>query len=335
MFKKVSISTLAILAALPAMAGTAEIQAKITQLTADQNLSAQDIAEIFATAGDKIIPADALLISQAVTAPQGYTVDAAALKAAKTASVTKDLSAAEAKKVTSGKSFAGTTIPAAVLEVLATARLAGAVAYDVRDGEWNPYSPSTKATENMTFSHTEITPEKLDADKNDTTTESNWITGYTQNGDGEATYTKKKGGTGNILTFYDHAQHSDVYARGTEGQLWSDNCGFLSDGTLHCLPAARRWVGSDYILTNADLSRGQHMLYNGHIDAQGGEIISVEMSGKISKKAGKGSYAFVDPIALLKAWGYKISPNVTVQFSNTSDGTPFIDEATHTIRAQK
>src|SRR5205823_263050 len=116
------------------------------------------------------------------------------------------------------------------------------------------------------------------------------------------TYTKHTGGTGLIQSVYDEATHDDVYARGPEGQKWANNCGFLSDGSLHCLPAARRWVGSDYILTNADLSRGQHMLYNGHIEAVKGEIVGVEMSGKIAKKAGKGDYVFVDPIALLKAW---------------------------------
>ena len=336
MLKNLSITTFVwLVAASPLVCGanTQDLKNKLALLTADKSLSAQDVETLFQLAGAVIPPGDALLLSSAVTAPQGYTVDALALKAAQTAGLNQSLSAKEAKIVDSGKSFAGTAIPAAVQQVLTTARLAGAVAYDVADGEWNPYSPSTKATDNLRYEYTEITPEKLEADLGDKTTESNWITGYTDNGDGDATYTKKLGGTGNILTFYDHAQHSDVYARGTEGQKWADNCGFLSDGTLHCLPAARRWVGSDYILTNADLSRGQHMLYNGHIDVQAGVVVSVEMSGRISKKAGKGSYAFVDPIALLKAWGFHIAPGVSITFSNTADGQPVVDEATHTIRA--
>jgi hypothetical protein len=336
MFKKVSATTLALLAAMPlaVQASPADIQAKVTALTADGALSIEDVAAIGDACGTRCAPDESLAINAALTAPQGYTVSPETLIAAQTAAVMQNLNSEEQAKILGAKTLAGTEIPAAVLEVLSKARLAGAVAYDVQDGEWSPYTPSTEATENMTFSYTEITPEKLAADLADKTTESNWITGYSSN-PAAATYTKKKGGTGHVISVYDEAYHEDHYARGSQGQKWANNCGFMSDGSLHCLPAARRWEGSDYILTNADLSRGMHMLYNGHIDIHAGEVVSVEMSGKPSKKAAKGEFAFVEPVALLKAWGFKVAPGVKVYYGNTSDGTPTIDEATHTIRAAK
>lgn len=41
---------------------------------------------------------------------------------------------------------------------------------------------------------------------------------------------------------------------------------------------------------------------------------------------------FVDPIAVLKAWGFAIAPGVQVRYGNTSRGTPVRDAATGTIR---
>lgn len=236
-------------------------------------------------------------------------------------------------------SFAGTEIPKSVTELMEKAKTAGVVFYDVKetkkDGstKWNPYEPTTEAYGNMEFSYTEITPQKLEDDKNTNET-SNWIVGYTsETADDGSTYEipvleSKAGGTGNVLAQYDEASHEDLFARGQMGQKWANNCGILEDGSIHCLPAARHNETSDYILTNPDLSRGKLMLYNGHIDIQNGLVVGVEMSGKLSKFAASGKYKFINPIAVLKAWGFQLSPDLKIYFGNTEDGTPSVTEIT-------
>ncbi len=69
----------------------------------------------------------------------------------------------------------------------------------------------------------------------------------------------------------------------------------LADGTLHCLPAARRSEPQDVILTNPALSRGKNMLFNGHITANNGVITSIEMSGRLSKMAAEGGSTLSTP----------------------------------------
>jgi hypothetical protein len=127
--------------------------------------------------------------------------------------------------------------------------------------------------------------------------------------------------------------HQDLYARGSAGQKWANNFVILSDGSIHALPAARRDEDNRVILTNPALSRGKQVLYMGHLDVRNGVVQNVEMSGRLSKMAGAGEKTFIDPIAVLQAWGFEMSPNLEasaqrgggVQFSNTSGGTPTRD----------
>ncbi|MHC4392539.1 MAG: hypothetical protein ACYS22_14660 [Planctomycetota bacterium] len=194
----------------------------------------------------------------------------------------------------------------------------------------------------MTFAYTEITPAALKADMEDTQVTYNQISGTETRTwtdvDGEeheykaVTYRDGQGGTGNVTSNYDEAHHEDIYARGPSGQKWANNFAILSDGSIHALPAARRSPLQDLILTNPHLSRGKNMLFNGHLDIRAGVVHGVEMSGRLSKKAGAGDKVFVDPIAVLKAWGFEIAPGVSVRYGNTSDGVPIRDEATGTIR---
>lgn len=225
--------------------------------------------------------------------------------------------------------IAGTKIPAAVQELLAKAKAAGAESYDIgernKDGDliYNHYSATSEAEGNMEFSYTEITPEKLQADlqfKGD----SLWMSGQAN---GVVEYETKSGGTGNVMAVYDEASHTAPYmARGPQGQIWANNCGILEDGSIHCLPAERRNDTSGYIMTNPDLSRGQKMMYNGHIDIESGVVVSVEVSGVISKRVASGKIKMINPLALLKAWGFKLAPGLTVYFSNTSKGEPVEDK---------
>ncbi len=148
-----------------------------------------------------------------------------------------------------------------------------------------------------------------------------------------ARYEARVGGTGNISAHYDEVYHPDIYARGRSGQRWSSNFAILSDGSLHCLPAARRSVAQDLILTNPHLSRGARLLYNGHLTVRAGVVTSVEMSGRLSKRAARGKSVFVDPIAMLEAWGLEIAPDVSLRYGNTSDGTPVRDLEAGVVRA--
>ena len=57
----------------------------------------------------------------------------------------------------------------------------------------------------------------------------------------------------------------------------------------------------------------------------------MEMSGRLSKLAAKGKASFIDPIAVLQAWGFEIDPNVTLRYGNTRHGVPVRDLETKTI----
>ncbi len=134
--------------------------------------------------------------------------------------------------------------------------------------------------------------------------------------------------------------HEDIYARGSSGQKWANNFAILSDGSIHALPAARRDEEGRVILTNPALARGKRVLYMGHLDVRGGVVQNVEMSGRLSRLAAQGEQQFIDPIALIKAWGFEMSPSLTaaaergggIQFSNTADGTPIRDLENGTLR---
>lgn len=255
----------------PGKADGAAIESKLAEVTADGTLDTDDIAALFDAAGANVNE-DELDAIRAGLESSTYTVTEDARGAAEAQAMGLSLFRDELATVGSGRTFAGTEVPAAVREVVATARLNGAIAYDVNElnesgeGVWSPYPATTPPTGNMTFAYTELTPAVLSADMVDTSVEYNRIVGTqkatTASGQEyeEVVYEPGQGGTGNVLAQYDEAWHPDIYARGTEGQKWANNFGILSDGSIHALPAARRSEQQDLILTNPHLSRGTHML---------------------------------------------------------------------------
>jgi hypothetical protein len=326
-------------------ADSAAVNAKVEQLTQDGSLSPSDVDALFTAAGESVSKSEMLAIRDA-TESTAFTVSAAAKNRALDRAYYANLLGPEADELRSGTGYGGNEVPAKVRELVAKARLSGAAAFDVREtdsdgeGRWNPYPTTSPPIENMTFQHTLITPAGLAADKANTTVTYNMITGTrqaTENGQmyEEVTYSQGTGGTGNIAAQYDEAYHPDIYARGSSRQIWANNCGFLSDGTIHCLPAARRNAAQDLILTNPHLSRCNEdpdyaddchtMMYLGHITASGGVITSVEVSGRLSKEVGKGRINAIDPIALFEAWGFQVSPSLRLSFGNTEDGIPVRD----------
>jgi len=306
--------------------------------TADGVLDVADLETIWAAAGDSVSKGELEAVHEALLEETAYTVTPEAIERGDQLALTANIAEADETEVLlSGSSFAGTELPDAVRNLLITARWHGAVAFDVNetddDGEgiWSPYPATTPPRENMTFAYTEITPEKLIEDLEDTEVEYNAIVGTekatTPSGQEyeQVRYEQRKGGTGHIMAQYDEVYHPDIYARGSQNQKWANNFAILSDGTVHCLPAARRSYIQDLILTNPHLSRGQHMLFNGHLDVRAGVVVGVEMSGRLSKIAAKGKATFVDPIALLKAWGFEIAPGVTLRYGNVDAGAPSVN----------
>jgi hypothetical protein len=230
------------------------------------------------------------------------------------------------------RSFGGTKLPEAVKATLNAQFAAGVVAYDVRevktdpvydtshgegeltiDGKYNPYSQQQKATDSMAFSHTELTPEKIAADMKTSQT-FNVVDGYkTVGGNQEATFKKvTMPGNGRITELYDEASWSDTFARGEGGQKYASNFAILADGSVHAVPASRRSGAEPWrILTTASLGRSKQMLFNGHIHMEKGVVTYVGMSGRLCKLEEKGT-KFVDPIAVLKAWGFPLAPGLAV-----------------------
>ncbi|MBA2539325.1 MAG: hypothetical protein H0V17_06805, partial [Deltaproteobacteria bacterium] len=331
----------------------ATVERALDELVKDGELSAADVDALFAAAGDTVSKAEMLVVRDAV-AGTTYTVPAAATERALELATVANLLRPEVRELMTRGGYGGNVVPAKVRALLAKARLNGAAAFDVREtdasgeGVWNPYPTTTPPTENMTFQHTVVTPDRLAADLANTTVEYNAITGVESVTSGgqtfeQVTYAKRRGGTGNIVAQYDEAFHPDIFARGSSNQIWASNCGFLSDGTIHCLPAARRSELQDLILTNPHLSRCSDfaqfaddchtMLYIGHITASAGVITSVEFSGRLSKEIARGRINAIDPIALFQAWGFKTSPSLTIQYGNTSDGRPVRDVDGGVVRA--
>ena len=258
------------------------------------------------------------------------------------------------------KSFGGSVIPQAVKELINQAKAAGVEPYDVRslakdpviddhDGEsytvkgnFSPYPQSTQASGTMAFSYTEITPEKI---KQDMETEQTFkvLDGYKTE-----TYTDQRTGktesyqvakykdvtakgSGNIHAQYDTASHGEMYARTSDGAKYANNFAILADGTLHALPAMRRTEKNpNLILTNPSLARGKRMLFNGHLTMRNGVITSIGMSGRIHKSAAEGDHKFIDPLPLLKAWGFDLSPTLRLNFEGRAN-TPKIDNVNHVI----
>jgi len=322
------------------------ISADLRTRVADGSLSAADVKAAFALAAndERHSECEMAEIRAALAGGPAFTVDADAAKVAVDLAYEADLFAASKTKLAGGKTYGGTKIPDAVKKLVATAKLNGAVLYDVEavngDGEgiYSHYPATAPARGNMAFSYTEITPKAL-ADDKALTGPQTTITGQVEktNTDGtkytEVTYGTMDGGTGGISANYDEAWHGDLYARGRGGDKWANNFGILSDGSIHALPAARRSDLQDVILTNPALSRGQQMMFNGHLDVRDGVVVGVEMSGIISKRAARGRDVFIDPLALLKAWGFELAPGLTIDWGNTSRGIPTRDEARAVIGA--
>ena len=111
----------------------------------------------------------------------------------------------------------------------------------------------------------------------------------------------------------------------------ANNFAILADGSLHCLPVTRRnEAAPGRILTNPSLARGKRMLFNGHISVNDGVVTSIGMSGRIHKLATEGDAKFVNPIPILEAWGFEMSPNLTLRFEG-SRAAPPVDANTHVI----
>ncbi len=336
-------------------ADSANVENKVEELTADGELSAADVDALFEATGDKVSKSEMLVIRDAVEST-AFAVPADAVARALERATYANLLEPEARELANRGAYGGNMVPDAVRALVAKARLSGAVAFDVREtdssgeGVWNPYPTTTPPTENMTFQYTLITPDRLAADAADTAVSYNAIVGVetvTDPASGQeyeqVKYERRTGGTGNIAAQYDEAYHPDIYARGSQNQVWANNCAFLSDGTIHCLPAARRSELHDLILTNPHLSRCSELpqfaddchtlMYMGHITASGGTITSVEVSGRLSKQIAKGKVNGIDPLALFEAWGFRTSPNLTLRFGNTEDGVPTRDLAHGVIQA--
>jgi hypothetical protein len=325
----------------------ADVTKKVDELTKDGELSAADVDALFDAAGDAVNKAEMLAIRDAVEA-KTYKVPADAVARAHERATLANLLVAEARELANAGGYGGNDVPGKVRDLLAKARLSGAGAFDIREndangeGVWTPYPSTTPPTENMTFQYTLITPGVLATDLADTTVEYNAIVGVekvTQGGQEfeQVTYEKRHGGTGNIDAQFDEAFHPDIFARGSSNQKWANNCAFLSDGTIHCLPAARRSEAQDLILTNPHLSRCSDdpafaddchtLMYLGHIEASRGVITGVEISGRLTKQVAKGRINLIDPLALFEAWGFKVSPGLTISFGNGEDGRPVRDLA--------
>lgn len=230
------------------------------------------------------------------------------------------------------KSFGGSEIPEAVKTAVRDALANGAVAYDVRElkpdpiydtthgdphvtveGKYNPYSQSQKAVDTMAFGYTELTPKKI-ADDMNTTQTFNVLKGYRTEGNNQIAEFEKvtMKGNGRITELYDEASWPDTMARAPGGQKYASNFAILADGSFHAVPASRRTAAEPWrILTTASLGRDKQMLFNGHLHMDNGVVTYVGMSGRLCKLQEKGS-KFVDPVELLKAWGFKIAPGLTV-----------------------
>lgn len=331
----------------------AAVTRKIDELTADGELSAADVDALFTATGNSVSKSEMLVIRDGLESTQ-YSVPAAATARALDRARVANLLRPEARELVASGGYGGNVVPANVQALVARARLNGAAAFDVREtdstgeGLWNPYPTTTPPTENMTFQYTLISPQGLAADRADTTVAYNAIVGVETVQDNGQTwdqvkYERRTGGTGNITAQYDEVYHPDIYARGSNNQIWSSNCAFLSDGTIHCLPAARRSEAQDLILTNPHLSRCSDdpsfaddchtLMYMGHITASRGVITSVEISGRVSKEITKGRINVIDPISLLQTWGFETSPGLSIQFGNTSDGRPVRDADRAVIQA--
>ena len=230
------------------------------------------------------------------------------------------------------KTFGGTVIPDAVKAVINQARANGKLVYDVRqqkadpvydnehgpgtmslDGQFNPYSQQQNADDTLAFDKTELTPKGIEEDM---TKPQTWmeIAGYQQIGGVDSPILKQVTGTGSghISELYDEASwsRSQTFARGPGGDKYASNFAILADGSLHCVPASRRSAADPdmLILTTASLARGKQMMFNGHLHMDEGVVTYVGLSGRL----GKNNDNVIDAVEVLKAWGFKLAPGLTV-----------------------
>ena len=230
------------------------------------------------------------------------------------------------------KTFGGTKIPEAVKNLMNAEYARGAVAYDVRelktdpvydtshgegeltvDGKYNPYGQEQRAVDSMAFNYTELTPAKIEQDMT-TVQKVKVLDGYkTVNGNQEAQFKEVSlKGNGRITELYDEASWSETFARAPGGQKYASNFAILADGSVHAVPASRRTAAEPWrILTTASLARGKQMAFNGHLHMENGVVTYVGMSGRLCKLQDKGT-AFVDPVKVLQAWGFKMAPGLKV-----------------------
>ena len=325
-----------------------DVKAAFQRVTTDRKIDAKDVDTILASAGAISKEEQAAIKAEADKFAGMMEPDAKRKLQSKlgevdtlrrqAASYNRDVEAAASKlnaetakllkPGVSTKSFGGSEIPEAVKKAVTDAIAKGAVAYDVRelkpdpvydtshgepeltlDGKFNPYSQESNARDSLAFSHTELTPSKIEADMNTVQT-FNIITGVKNN---QATYEKvSMKGNGRITELYDEANHADTMARGPGGQKYASNFAILADGSVHAVPAARRSKADPgLILTTASLARGKQMLFNGHIHMDKGVVTYVGMSGRLGKQAEDGM-KFADPIEIIKAWGFKTAPGLKV-----------------------
>jgi hypothetical protein len=311
---------------------TSSVRSAISQAAAKGTLNVQDIQAAFQEAGRNVSSGEGLAIFNAVMHPNGYTVSQQSMRDIMNFALMKDLTPEGRQAYLSRKTFGGQPIPKEVGRIVAMAKLAGAVAFDPSttdsdgDNRFNPHFNSTSAaTENMTFKYTEISPVALQADlefkgKSQQMASQRAVPGNPNVR--EWVYTTRTGGTGHVLTHFDQAFHSDLFARTPRGAKWSSNFAILSDGSFHCLPAARRDVSKQFVLVNPDLARGRKLLFTGHLTAESGVITSIEMSGRITKLASRGDNVFVNPMALMQAWGYNVAPGLRLRFDTKGRPAP-------------
>jgi len=307
------------------------LQDYLSKAKSNGNLSAREMetARYIAKNNDGKIDAEEQGLLQTTAREPGITLDPGA-----DVFVRNDQPAA-VRNVTT---FGGTTIPPAVKALLAKAKADGAAVYAATESKFNQYGVSAGAAEakdTMGFRYTEITPESIAADAAITGPLTQIDVTYVNDEEDTIDYIQStgSGGRGLVVENYDHGDHdANLYARGSRSQKWSANFAVLEDGSLHCLPATRRLEGVGAILTNPDLGRGKKMMFHGHLEISNGVVTSVEMSGKISKLAAKGGAKFVDPVKLIKAWGFDVQPGVSTFFSNDDNGRfPRLDPATGLI----
>lgn len=330
-----------------------DVKRAFVQVTQDRKLDAKDVDTVLSSAGSISADEERALKEGADQFAGMMDPDAKAKLReklgevsplrAQAASINRDVQMAKVEldremkaRLTPGaatKTLGGSPIPEAVKKVVTDAIKNGATAYDVRemkpdpvfdtthgeghmtiDGKFNPYAQDQAAVDSMAFSHTELTPEKIEKDM--TTTQTwNELKGYEKvNGNDVATYTPVTGkGNGRITELYDEAAWPDTMARGRGGQKYASNFAVLADGSIHCVPASRRSAAEPWrILTTASLGRGQQMLFNGHLHMEQGVVTYIGMSGRLCKLQDRGEAKFVDPVELVKAWGFKTAPGLRV-----------------------